>query len=997
MFAACSAVGPRSTDGTSPLASSATPTASASADAAVVVEPSGRTIVRIGSAKAAPFGESLLPVADAETVFEVWSFADERLGYAALTGVNGPVGPTIELVDEYPVYAYADGDRTTLMVSAADALCPITIADGKVSRGTCFDQPGDTLLRIDGKLALLDVHPKVDDDEKKPSPPKKPPAAKKPPPKKGPAKKPKIPSEAQIKKRLFSSGKEVVVDGYFLGEAGASDRIETGLSFKEAMAGMGFIGAGSRNQRVDVAFYEFNDKQTKEAEGKLGYAQLDAALVLDPPTKRSFGESKLNPGFLSDHADMRLVTLPEGSLLLGHRGPRGKCDVTFVGPFLMQLIPDHKACAIDAQRLVRTARAIHKAQPTDTIAATPALDLTKTRRVVGQSSLDMGRTAYAGARAFAYEGTRLVSFVEGEAPVEIKRALEVERRRVLFGAWDREGRALIETDEGLFELSGETLVTTKEQPVTTRLGRGRADVAREIANPAVRIGDAWWQAEGELRRLHPDVGEATRELARGTDLVVGGRTRGLLVENRGAVLDVSAIKTDGVLEPLGHHAVALGPRGLGIERQAGGAILIAPNATHTSLDIVVLDDRGAMLAPQRVDQGLDATATLLASPLPSGGAIVHPSTLAWALWLDDDGKPLSTAPWQQVSSARCADGVPRPNTLPAPKPGTFVELGVTDNEPDGRRHCMICSFQWLASGQSRWVSSRMDGAALRPEVTLSEIFNEAISLHTPPAVPPSVAARAPTAGRTSRCPGEMVLVGTELCVDRFEGTLTDPSGVFVSPDYAATPDLFAFTLGEWATRRERGGDLHARAFPLPSIGVGERTKETMRAATLAGVRPSGFVTGKLAKQACEHVGKRLCTTLEWQRACRGDADTMFPYGKTYEAERCNSRTTIHPAATLHDHAGMGHHDPRLNRVTDAGAPLLRETASLPGCASRWGDDAIFDMVGNLDEWVDEKGGAFAGGFYARGSVSGCEALITVHPPPYSDYSTGIRCCKSSTP
>ena len=120
---------------------------------------------------------------------------------------------------------------------------------------------------------------------------------------------------------------------------------------------------------------------------------------------------------------------------------------------------------------------------------------------------------------------------------------------------------------------------------------------------------------------------------------------------------------------------------------------------------------------------------------------------------------------------------------------------------------------------------------------------------------------------------------------------------------------------------------------------------------------------------------------------------MFPYGISYEPGRCNSRTKLHPAATLHDHAGMGHHDPRLNRVVDGGASLLRETASLPSCVSRWGDDALFDMVGNLDEWVDEKGGAFAGGFYARGSESGCEALITVHPPPYSDYSTGIRCCK----
>ena len=50
-------------------------------------------------------------------------------------------------------------------------------------------------------------------------------------------------------------------------------------------------------------------------------------------------------------------------------------------------------------------------------------------------------------------------------------------------------------------------------------------------------------------------------------------------------------------------------------------------------------------------------------------------------------------------------------------------------------------------------------------------------------------------------------------------------------------------------------------------------------------------------------------------------------------------------------------------------------------------------MGNLDEWVNEPGGAFAGGFYARSTRAGCEALITAHPRSYLDYSTGVRCCQ----
>jgi hypothetical protein len=107
---------------------------------------------------------------------------------------------------------------------------------------------------------------------------------------------------------------------------------------------------------------------------------------------------------------------------------------------------------------------------------------------------------------------------------------------------------------------------------------------------------------------------------------------------------------------------------------------------------------------------------------------------------------------------------------------------------------------------------------------------------------------------------------------------------------------------------------------------------------------------------------------------------------------------VHPATRLHDSASLGHLDPRLGRVPHpAGGTVLGTTGSSPRCASRWGDDAIVDMVGNVDEWVDEPGGAFAGGFYARSTKSGCEALVTNHAEAYLDYSTGVRCCRDPAP
>jgi formylglycine-generating enzyme required for sulfatase activity len=76
---------------------------------------------------------------------------------------------------------------------------------------------------------------------------------------------------------------------------------------------------------------------------------------------------------------------------------------------------------------------------------------------------------------------------------------------------------------------------------------------------------------------------------------------------------------------------------------------------------------------------------------------------------------------------------------------------------------------------------------------------------------------------------------------------------------------------------------------------------------------------------------------------------------------------------------------------------LRLTGKTPSCVSRWGADRIYDMVGNLDEWVDDEAGLFLGGFYARSTREGCESRVSSHAPIYYDYSTGARCCRALTP
>ena len=89
-------------------------------------------------------------------------------------------------------------------------------------------------------------------------------------------------------------------------------------------------------------------------------------------------------------------------------------------------------------------------------------------------------------------------------------------------------------------------------------------------------------------------------------------------------------------------------------------------------------------------------------------------------------------------------------------------------------------------------------------------------------------------------------------------------------------------------------------------------------------------------------------------------------------------------------------DPRLNLLAvDGKSGVLERSGSRAECASTWGNDAVYDMVGNLDEWVSDEKGTFRGGFYARGTTEGCDARIAAHTAVYYDYSLGVRCCRDA--
>jgi formylglycine-generating enzyme len=209
------------------------------------------------------------------------------------------------------------------------------------------------------------------------------------------------------------------------------------------------------------------------------------------------------------------------------------------------------------------------------------------------------------------------------------------------------------------------------------------------------------------------------------------------------------------------------------------------------------------------------------------------------------------------------------------------------------------------------------------------------------------------------CPEGMADIQNRFCIDRYEASLVE----------------------------ELGGGAQQ---PLAHFALVDGRR--VRAVSRANVFPQAYISGREAQGACAASGKRLCRATEWTMACRGPKSTTFPYGDNHARHRCNDygvspRGQNRQSSNLH-RAWDAMNDPRLNQL----GHTVAKTGEHEGCASEWG---VYDMVGNVHEWVDDPTGTFLGGFYLDASQNGegCNYQTTAHAFGYHDYSTGFRCCK----
>ena len=142
-----------------------------------------------------------------------------------------------------------------------------------------------------------------------------------------------------------------------------------------------------------------------------------------------------------------------------------------------------------------------------------------------------------------------------------------------------------------------------------------------------------------------------------------------------------------------------------------------------------------------------------------------------------------------------------------------------------------------------------------------------------------------------------------------------------------------------------------------------------------------------ARDACQAIGKRLCTEDEWTLACEGPEHLPYPYGYERDAEACN----IDKSHDLID-------EKALASPMKRGAEVARLWKGEPSgarerCVSPYG---VHDMTGNVDEWTRNETGkphrsALKGGYWSwvRGR---CRPVTPGHEEDFKYYNIGWRCC-----
>ncbi len=217
------------------------------------------------------------------------------------------------------------------------------------------------------------------------------------------------------------------------------------------------------------------------------------------------------------------------------------------------------------------------------------------------------------------------------------------------------------------------------------------------------------------------------------------------------------------------------------------------------------------------------------------------------------------------------------------------------------------------------------------------------------------------------CPRDMVEIEGEFCPD-VEQVCTS----YLPVEEKGAPKRCAEFLPSTCRTKTRTKHFCIDRFEFPN----ERGKN-----------PTVMKTWQEARDACQKKGKRLCGDTEWTLACEGPQLLPYPYGTKRDASACNidkPHVEVNEAAIL----------VKSKRASEL-ARLWQgeESGTREGCVSHYG---VFDMTGNVDEWVVNESGkphdsGLKGGYWGR-VRNACRPMTTAHGETFPFYQTGFRCC-----
>jgi hypothetical protein len=157
-----------------------------------------------------------------------------------------------------------------------------------------------------------------------------------------------------------------------------------------------------------------------------------------------------------------------------------------------------------------------------------------------------------------------------------------------------------------------------------------------------------------------------------------------------------------------------------------------------------------------------------------------------------------------------------------------------------------------------------------------------------------------------------------------------------------------------------------------------------------GEKPRVMIRFVEAEQACNRIGKRLCSEFEWELACEGPDTQPWPYGNAFDKDACNSSKDFMP----YSEEKLNAEEKRVRELETFRLYQGEPSGSRPRCKSEYG---VKDLVGNVEEWVTTSRSAWRyksslkGGYWAK-PWAHCRGTNDSHGPQFRYYETGFRCC-----